>query len=127
MTTPNVFVKVGTTMAKVHPDRRVLVKYQLEQASKIKSVKVFRSSVMRKTDKRDYPRFIEGGSTADYVERYWSLNAARFGAVTEYNPRLKHSVLKAGEAARIVADLYEPLGTSPQYTPIFDGVEEPLV
>jgi len=126
MTTPNVFVKVGTTMAKVQPHRQVLVKYQLEQASKIKSVKAFRSALMRKADKREYPRFIEGQTTEQYVEAYWELNGRAMGLATHWHPKGPSKPLE-GEVQRLINGLYElPLGTNPQSTPLFDGVEEPI-
>lgn len=109
MTTLNVFVKVGTTMAKVQPVRAVLVKHQLEQASKVKSAKQFRAALQRCKDKREYPPHRPGMSTARYVKAYYSANANVFGGwvadVRMANERATESLL----------DFFQPLSTNPQF------------
>lgn len=107
MSTPNVFVKVGTTMAKVQPVRAVLVKHQLEQASKVKTAQQFRAALQRRKDGREYPKHTPGMSTEQYVKAYLVAN---------------RNLGLAGQAE----DFFEPLSTNPQYTPLFDGVEESI-
>ena len=126
MTTPNVFVKVGTTMAKVQPVRAALVKHQLEQASKVKTAKQFRAALQRCKDKREYPRFVEGQSTEQYVQAYWALNGSAMGLASQWVNRNTVRRPLDGEVQRLINGLYEPLSTNPQYTPLFDGVEESI-
>lgn len=109
MTTPNVFVKVGTTMAKVQPARAALVKHQLEQASKVKSAKQFRAAIQRCKDKREYPAHRPGMSTAQYVKAYYSANANVLGGWVS-------SVRMANErATETLLDFFQPLSTTPQF------------
>lgn len=96
-------------------------------ASKIKSVKQFRAAQMRMTDKREYPRFVEGQTTEQYVEAYWALNGSAMGLASVWVNRGNARRPLEGEVQRLINGLYElPLGTNPQSTPLFDGVEEAL-
>lgn len=118
-------LRYGLTDVTAQPERHKAIREALA-AIKTPGVKAFRAAQMRKTDKRQYPRFVEGMSTEEYVARYWRLNGKAMGLACEYNPRTGESVPFPEEVQRML-NTYEPLGTSPQYTPIFDGVEEPLV
>lgn len=72
-----------------------------------------------KGERRAYPKFLEDTSTADYVRQYFRLNTQQPGLryvgsrVHAYGDHLDH------------LSLYQPLSTARQYTPIFDGIEEP--
>ena len=86
--------------------------------SAILSVKPARKPRSR-VDRRAYPKFREGTSTADYVRAYFRLQTERNGfryvgaQVYAYADHLDHVAL------------YQPLSTTDQYTVIIDGVEEP--
>lgn len=118
MSTANVFVKVGTTTARVHPENREKTQLLLERASKIKSPKQFRAALNAIKCGRNYPKFKEGMSTADYVLSYYDQN---------YNIGLGHfseSRTFRGKAAETVQDFFEPLSTSPQFAQVDETVEE---
>lgn len=86
--------------------------------SAILSVKPARKPRSR-VDRRAYPKFREGTSTANYVRAYFRLQTERNGfryvgaQVYAYADHLDHVAL------------YQPLSTAAQYTVIIDGVEEP--
>ena len=123
MSTP-VTIKVGSIALTAQPEALPRLIAQVK-ATKPMTVRAFRAAQMRKTDKRVYPRFIEGQTTQEYVQAYWRMNGQAHGLVCEYNPRTGESVPFPEEVQRMLAT-YTPLGTSPQSTPLFDGVEEPL-
>jgi hypothetical protein len=98
----NVFVKVGTTMAKVHPENREKTQLLLERASKIPSVKQFRAAQMRRRDTRVYPKHLDGQSTRRYVEQYYAANASILGGMY-------------ADPKEQVADFFWPLSNDEQY------------
>lgn len=78
---------------------------------KTPSVKQFRANALRKRDPRHYPHFVPGMTTVRYVKRYWELNSGAIGGTY-------------ADPDEIVETFYEqPLGTTPQELPLFDGVE----
>ena len=76
------------------------------KAIKTPTVKAFRAALARKADKRQFPSFAEGASTASYVASYAKANVM-LGLTPD-------------------ADFFQPLGTTPQCTLFIDGVEEAL-
>lgn len=78
-------------------------------------------------NKRVYPRFLEGQSTAEYVEGYWHLNGAVMGLACSHNYRTGASTPLSGEVQRLINGLYEPLSEAPQHTPTNDTLIEETV
>ncbi|OXE36626.1 MAG: hypothetical protein CGW95_06550 [Phenylobacterium zucineum] len=95
-------------------------------AIKTPSVRAFRSAQMRKADKRYYPKHTPGITTEQYVEAYWKLNGGAVGLVCNVSLCTGKRTPMEGEVQRLVGYFYEPLGTTPQHYPLFDGVEEAL-
>lgn len=97
---------------------RVLeVMAQLKKASKLITPAAARAAVARRTDKRSYPAFAEGDTTADYVRAYTMLNAKKTG----YGLRIIGSYLSIDDVLREtawIASFYEPLSTARQFTPV---------
>lgn len=98
-----------------------------ERASiKTPSVKQFRAKARAKADKRVYPRFLEGQSTAEYVAAYWRLNGGVMGLACGYNRRTGRREPLEGEVERLINGLYEPLSETPQHTPIEEDLVEEI-
>lgn len=124
MSTPNVFIKVGTTMAKVHPDRYTLVKHQLERASKLPTLKQARAAALKGGVSRKYPKFTDGMTVAEYVRQHTMLNARTTG----YGIR-SGSFLSGADVLREqgwIAGFFEPLSTAPQYAQVDETIEEEI-
>lgn len=109
-----------TITHRTYPTGRATYRTQddTDTLSAILSVKPARKP-RSKADRRAYPKAREGTCTADYVRAYFRLQTERNGfryigaQVYAYGDHLDHVAL------------YQPLSTAAQYTPIFDGVEEP--
>ena len=117
MSTPNVFVKVGTTLAKVKPENTGKYQLLLERASKIKSPKQFRAAVNATKCLRSYPRFVEGTSVEQYVIDYFALN----------NYTLQGSCLASGlraQARGLTGAVFQPLSTLPMFAQSGEVLEE---
>lgn len=118
MSTPNVFVKVGTTMARVRPENAETVRAALVKASKVPTPKQARARALMGGCGREYPRFVEGTSVEKYVIDYNVLNAKNF----LYVPA--HTARKAAEES--AADFFQPLSTHPMFTPSGEVLEETI-
>lgn len=102
MSTANVFVKVGTTVARVHPENREKTQLLLERANKIKTPKQFRAALNATKCVRQYPKHKDGQSTKRYVEQYYTFNANAFGGAY-------------ADSKELVADFFAPLSNDDQY------------
>lgn len=109
-----------TITRRTYPHGRAsyLTQDDTDTLSAILSVKPARKPRSR-VDRRAYPKFREGTSTADYVRAYFRLQTERDGIryvgarVHAYADHIDHLAL------------YQPLSTARQYSVIIDGVEEP--
>jgi hypothetical protein len=95
---------------------RVLeVMAQLKKASKCPT-----PAAARRTEKRSYPKFAEGTSTADYVRGYTMLNARMSGHGIRSGAFLTIDDIRREQSW--LDSFYAPLSTEPQFTPV-DEVE----
>lgn len=109
-----------TITRRTYPAGRAsyLTQDDTDTLSAILSVKPARKPRSR-VDRRAYPKFREGTSTADYVRAYFRLQTERNGfryigaQVYAYADHLDHVAL------------YQPLSTAAQHSVVNDGVEEP--
>lgn len=117
----------GTVTAA--PERMAALLAERAKASKIPSVKAARAKARAKADKRVYPRFIEGQSTAEYVAAYWRLNGHVVGLYSPLtNARTGLRLSTQNDVMSLIDDFYNPLSRTPQHTPIEETVaEEELV
>jgi hypothetical protein len=122
MTTPNVFVKVGTTMARVKPEHVEATRLLLERASKIPTPKQAHAKALKGGVSRKYPKFEAGQSTARYVREFHMLNARMTGGSIVYGPRLSVTDILREEAH--IKDFFEPLSTLPQFAQSDEVIEE---
>lgn len=120
MSAPNVFVKVGTTMAKVHPENVDSIRLQLTRASRVPTAKQVQASAMRRKDPRKYPGFAEGATTESYVIAYYAANADRLG------PYAFSGKVRSELATQMVVDFFEQLSTNPQFAQADEAIEEVL-
>lgn len=108
MTTANVFVKVGTTLARVKPEHRERIEAELVKASKVRTPKQHQAARMAVKCSRNYPKFKDGMSTADYVLAYEGQNTLR---------SLSGSYTSG-------ASFFQPLSTAPQFALPGEVIEE---
>ena len=103
---------------------RVLeVMAQVKKANKVTTAAATRAAYARRTDKRLYPKFNEGDTTADYVRAYTMLNARTTGHGLRVGNYLSITDIQREEAW--IKSFYEPLSTARQFTPV-DEVEAEL-
>ena len=122
MSAPNVFVKVGTTMARVRPENRERIEAALVKASKIPTAKQARANALRGGVSRKYPKFTEGMCAADYVRQFTMLNARQTGGGIRSGPFLSMYDIKREEEA--MAAFFQPLSVAPQFAQSGEVIEE---
>ena len=96
--------------------RVIEVLAQVKKANKVTSAASTRAACARRTDKRLYPKFSEGDTTADYVRKYTLLNARTTGHGLRVGNYLAITDIQREEAW--IKSFYEPLSTEPQFTPV---------
>lgn len=94
----------GTFKVTATPARCIEVIRAVE-ALKTPTVKQARAAALRPAEKRNYPKFKDGMSTAEYVAAYHKTNAMR-NLITE--------------------GFFQPLSTNPQFTQVGDCIEESM-
>jgi hypothetical protein len=122
MTTPNVFVKVGTTMARVKAENVEATRLLLERASKIPTVKQAHAKALKGGVSRKYPKHQPGQSTARYVRDFHMLNARTTGFGIQRGSFLSVTDILREEAH--IKDFFEPLSTLPQFAQSGEVIEE---
>ena len=96
---------------------RVLeVMAQLKKASKLITPAAARAAAARRTEKRSYPAFAEGDTTADYVRAYTMVNAKKTGYGLRTGSYLSIDDIWREDAW--IKSFYEPLSTARQFTPV---------
>lgn len=89
---------------------------QLKKASKLITPAAARAAVARRTDKRSYPAFAEGDTTAEYVRAFTMLNARTTGHGLRNGYFLSITDILREEAW--IKSFYEPLSIARQFTPV---------
>ena len=119
MSTANVFVKVGTTLARVKPENVESVRLQMERASKVPTPKQARARALMGGVTRKYPRFKEGATAEQYAVDYYALNAEQFKG---------HTVdrIRRDAATEMVKGFFQPLSTVSMFTPSGEVLEETI-
>lgn len=103
-------ITAGRARYTVRPERGDAILVEIAKASKIPTPAQVQAWGRSRTDKRDYPQFVEGMSTAEYVKRYYRINADHFAY---------------GASLSDISKFFEPLSTARQYTPIDEPVYQP--
>ena len=114
-------IRIGTQMYVIKGDRSEAdLKTLIAKASKIRSPKQQRAALNAVKCGRNYPKFKEGDSVKQYVDKYYDAN---FGIGLG---RFSDAHTFRGQAEAAVRDFFQPLSTAPQYSQSGEVIEEVL-
>ena len=112
-------IRIGSQMYVIKDGRsETEMKALIAKASKIKSPKQQRAAMNAVKCGRNYPKFKEGDSVKQYVEKYYDAN---FGIGLG---RFSDERTLRGQAEAAVRDFFQPLSITPQYAQSGEVIEE---
>lgn len=97
-------INIGSTKLKARPENESKLRDELAKASKIPSLAQVQAWALRRRDRREYPAYKDGMTTAEYVKNYYAANIETFAGWTLGKER-------QNKAADLVSEFFSPLSS----------------